>query len=119
MISIPVLTAKTSSLEAKYIIESPFLNLVSKPAYNLAVNTGMDTIFYQLDPTSAGMIIALTERLKSIKAGGKERIQKLKRDKLVNDAFSKKKKLKKNTAVEPCLTQPSLLGYITLHQDLH
>ena len=54
--------------------------------------------------------------LKPIRAGGKERIQKWKRDKLVHDAFSKKKR-RKDAPVESRLMQ-SLLGYITLQQDL-
>ena len=56
--------------------------------------------------------------LKPIKDGGIERIQKWKRNRLVHDAFSKKKKRKEVTAA-PREMQSSLVGYITLQGDLH
>ena len=55
--------------------------------------------------------------LKPIKDGGIAQIQKWRRNKLVHDAYSKKKK-RKGSTVAPRLIQPSLLGYITLQQDL-
>ena len=54
-----------------------------------------------------------------IKEGGLARIQKWRRNKLVHDAYSKKRKRKAQTTVEPIkYMQPSLLGYISSQQDM-
>ena len=63
----------------------------------------------------------ILEWFKPVDPEGLNRIRKWRRDKLVHDAFSKKKKrkLKKKNAVVPIrYRQPSLTGYISLRQDL-
>ena len=63
----------------------------------------------------------ILEWFKPVDPEGLNRIRKWRRDKLVHDAFSKKKKrkLKKKNAVVPIrYRQPSLTGYISLRQAL-